>query len=148
MMEDLAGLRNAMADMLIATSKDFAMRAVPREWQYGAVGRKDLKKEEEKKKENVDAKEGEEAKEDVKEIKEEENPDEMAMRFENMTRWDDTDHPVCLWYPPPDRSFGFEGIDVLALNQTFLRKFIDRNLVEVLKYQGMPNLDRDWREMR
>ncbi|GAB5355947.1 hypothetical protein AAMO2058_000248700 [Amorphochlora amoebiformis] len=95
MMEDLAGLRNAMADMLIATSKDFAMRAVPREWQYGAVGRKDLKKEH-----NHIVDENE----DVKEIKVcflkfkiiiplEENPDEMAMRFENMTRWDDTDHP-------------------------------------------------------
>eukprot|EP00466_Bigelowiella_natans_P005501 jgi/Bigna1/142949/aug1.74_g17657 len=147
-LEGLHGLRNAMADMLIATSKDFSMRAVPREWQYGAVGRKKLKKG--KVKGPADS-----AAEDEKGDAESKNgnPDLMASRFENMTKWDETDHPICLWFPSVEGHGGVDALSILALNKNFVRKFIERGLLENLKQQMSlggkleTSLDRDWRDM-
>eukprot|EP00468_Gymnochlora_sp_CCMP2014_P001514 CAMPEP_0167741726 /NCGR_PEP_ID=MMETSP0110_2-20121227/1016_1 /TAXON_ID=629695 /ORGANISM="Gymnochlora sp., Strain CCMP2014" /LENGTH=5340 /DNA_ID=CAMNT_0007625809 /DNA_START=69 /DNA_END=16091 /DNA_ORIENTATION=- len=168
-LEELQRIKHVFCNLIIETSKDFTLRAVPRGRQFGRVEKKRLP-------DSMPTNTGGQAtnnnnnrmpggvpglgRQPSVELRDAAvqntatNPelvrqasDNLAVRFQNMMRWDDTDHPVCVWYEAFRRGGGFEGFDILSLNKRFLNQYISHNLVESLKIQGMRNLDRDWSKL-
>jgi hypothetical protein len=65
---------------------------------------------------------------------EHQNSNELAERFAKMASWEDSTHPVVLWYESPRTQGEVDGLDFLSLNarylgtvQTFVR--IQNNMI-------------------
>jgi hypothetical protein len=56
-------------------------------------------------------------------------------RFSNMRSWEDSEHPIVMWYEGRAYEGEVEGLDILSLNPRFLDRYIDRALNENLKLQ-------------
>jgi len=72
-----------------------------------------------------------------------------AARFERMANWEDTDHPVAVLYPDNRNPHQTGGLDVFALNRSFTARFIDRNMAHSLAdlSQQLIKLDKNWNKM-
>eukprot|EP00750_Incisomonas_marina_P010789 INCI16307.8.p1 GENE.INCI16307.8~~INCI16307.8.p1 ORF type:complete len:4556 (+),score=887.02 INCI16307.8:48-13670(+) len=72
-----------------------------------------------------------------------------AARFERMANWEDTDHPVAILYPENRNPQETGGLDVFALNRSFTSRFIDRNMAASLADMSKNGikLDKDWSKM-
>jgi len=71
---------------------------------------------------------------------------DLAARFAEMTSWEDTEHPVVLWYTS-DRGQYVEGLDILSLNPRFLDRYIQRDMKAALEENSI-ELDKNWRSLR
>uniref|UniRef100_A0A7S0DVA6 Uncharacterized protein n=1 Tax=Amorphochlora amoebiformis TaxID=1561963 RepID=A0A7S0DVA6_9EUKA len=177
-LEELKRIKHVFCNLMIETSKDFTLRAVPRGRQFGRVEKKHkplpaptnnqgtgrpghdlfgnniinihslggpppaapaLGRQTSIELQDAAAQAGGVNPELVRQAS-----DNLAVRFQNMMKWDDTDHPVCVWYEAFRRGGGYDGFDILSLNKRFLNQYISPMLVENLKVQGLRNLDRDW----
>ncbi len=72
--------------------------------------------------------------------------DELANRFEKMTTWEDTEHPVVLWYYS-QRGQEVDGLDILSLNPRFLERYIRNDMKAALTANGL-DFVKDWRDMK
>jgi hypothetical protein len=71
--------------------------------------------------------------------------DDMTARFSEIKRWDETDHPLCLFYSSSQGEY-VDGMDILSLNSDFLSQYIPDNIKASL-VQNHIELDRDWKAM-
>jgi hypothetical protein len=53
-----------------------------------------------------------------------------AQRFSSMLSWENSDHPVVLFYVSPTHEVG--GVDVLSLNSRYVDQFLNRALRDTL----------------
>jgi len=183
--QGLENLREVFTRLLIETSQDFTLRAVPRGKQYGAASAtendRDAKNarmlrmlpaamaaemEVERARVAMQQAIGQQQREwerpvlrrepshrelhehlldNVAPILTRQLSNELAERFSAMKSWEDTEHPVVLFYTSlPGQPV--EGIDILSLNPRFLDRYISRDMGNVLKHNGV-ELDKDWREL-
>ena len=70
---------------------------------------------------------------------------EAANRFQSMISWENSDHPVAVWYVPSS-GHGVDGVDVLTLNDEFVDEFLDANLRTQLRGHGV-DVNRDWSKL-
>eukprot|EP01052_Picozoa_sp_SAG31_P002290 SAG31_NODE_80_length_27188_cov_42.623869_5_plen_2141_part_00 len=66
-----------------------------------------------------------------------------AARFDSMTSWENSDHPVAVWYTGPR---GVDGVDVLTLNPAFVQEYLNDNLRAQLRGHGI-DIARDWSKL-
>ena len=69
-------------------------------------------------------------------------------RFSAMRKWDETEHPVCVWYPNPSTGQGYNNFRVLSLNRDFLNRYMGRTLVHNLAETYQLDLNRDWSQLQ
>ena len=53
-----------------------------------------------------------------------------------MTSWEDTEHPVVLFYSS-GYGGGIEGVDLLSLNARYSHRYMERDLRTCLEQQGI-----------
>ena len=60
-----------------------------------------------------------------------------------MISWENSDHPVAVWYTGPN---GVDGVDVLTLNPAFVNEYLNDNLRNQLRGHGV-DIGRDWSKL-
>lgn len=71
-----------------------------------------------------------------------ENTVDAIGRFSQMTSWENSDHPVVLFY---QSAYGTEvtGLDILSLNKEFADQYFHGNLKQALQHNGI-DFNFDW----
>jgi MoxR-like ATPase len=76
---------------------------------------------------------------------------EGANRFDSMTSWENSDHPIAVWLMADD-GYGVDGVNILSLNPRFVDEFINRSLKEALGPGGVcyPPIEfnRNWNKLK
>jgi hypothetical protein len=145
--EGLETLRDVFVGLLVETSKDFSLRSVPRA-ANSVVGGAAV---------NMPPAAPRLQRSASSEIREREAElarpalvgalsEGIADRFAKMRSWEDTEHPIVLWYNG-QRSEEVEGLDILSLNPRFLDRWINPALKDVLRANAI-DFDFDWKKMQ
>ena len=69
----------------------------------------------------------------------------MSDRFSKMRSYEDTDHPLVMFYPSKD-GLNIDGLDILSLNPSFLNNYIQGELKEACEHNFI-KLSRDWKKL-
>jgi RZ type zinc finger domain/AAA domain (dynein-related subfamily) len=72
--------------------------------------------------------------------------DDIATRFAEMTKWDDTEHPVVLFLTSL-RSQEVDGLHIISLNPHFADKYFRNDMKQTLIDNSVP-LDKNWTELK
>ena len=179
-LEDLAALwqhnfKHSFVKMLIATSKDFSTRSVPQGDQTRAEVTEDGQEDDDDDDDAPLARQksgsagslarASSARSDETHAMQEgaldggaaplvrlrrQDSREGANRFQSMTSWENSDHPVAVWLMSPD-GYGIDGVNILSLNPRFVDAYIGRNLKQALGPGGVchPPLEfnRNWSKL-
>ena len=169
--EGLEALKDVFTTLLIETTKDFALRAVPRGQQFGgkvkgpsvsqqleaamaadraAVAAATLTEDDPLAPPMLDRVSSSEYADVAARLGPtqlvRELSNDMATRFDQMVSWEDTEHPVVLFYTS-SRSQDISGMDILSLNPRFVDRFIQPAMKEALKANAI-DLEKDWKNIK
>jgi energy-coupling factor transporter ATP-binding protein EcfA2 len=157
----LENLKDSFTSLLIETSRDFTLRSVPRDNQYGYKARKNIQVKRNDKAKNqqpnarltlqrIPSTELREAELSFPPVNSplllRELSDDLVDRMNSMRSWSDSTHPICLFYMS-NRGEYVEGLDVLSLNPRFLDSYINNDMKAALIHNRI-QLDRDWNELK
>ena len=71
--------------------------------------------------------------------------DNVAERFQHMKTWEDTEHPIALFYYD-QRGQSVDGLDVICLNPRFLDQYVDAGVKGALQGNNI-EFGRDWKDL-